>query len=346
MKESKAALRTKRLTPAWETRLPDCVVALEWSADGETLAAAAIDGTVSVIPKRGGAPKNFVAHAGLGALVWHADGQRLVTAGQDGAVRCWAADGRRNWEYQAGRAWLEKLAWSPLPVTAAGAAQKVLAVANGKQVALLAADGQLLANSEPLPSTLADLCWYPNGPLLLVAAYGGLSVLHGVSARRVRTYDWRGAMWNCRWSPDGRWVCGGSQEHAMHIWAADSGEHLHMPGYQAKIRALDWSGDGKWLATGNGPDVLLWNCAGQGPAGAAPLMFGAHSQSVTELRFRHHGELFAAGGKDGNLMLWDANGEPAPLAAFIGSAPITAARWSPNDKLLAVGDADGGVVVI
>ncbi|MDR2462661.1 MAG: hypothetical protein LBD30_02645 [Verrucomicrobiales bacterium] len=345
MNETKTAIRTKRLVPAWETRLNDCVVALEWSADGQRLAAAGVDGTGCVIPKSGGAPKNFLAHEGMGALAWHADGQRVVTAGQDGAVRCWDADGQRCWEYLAGRAWLEKMAWSPLPVNVSGAEQKILAVANGKIVTLLNADGQLVANSEALGSTLADLCWYPNGAMVLAAAYGGLVVVHGASGKRLRSYDWKGAMWNCRWSPDGRWVAGGSQENAVHLWDADSGAHLHMPRYQSKIRALDWSGNGKWLATGNGMDVLLWNCSGKGPAGTTPLMFGAHGQAVTEIKFRHHGDVFAAGGKDGNLMLWDANGEPEPLAVFTGSAAITAARWSPDDKLLALGAADGEVLV-
>ncbi|MDR1191518.1 MAG: hypothetical protein LBK60_07640 [Verrucomicrobiales bacterium] len=333
------ALHTKRLMPAWTTRLSDCVVALAWGADGQTLAAAAADGAVSIIPKQGGAPVTFTAHNGMGALAWHADGRRLVTAGHDGAVRCWGADGRRAWEYQAGRAWLEQLAWS---IADGGA---TLAVANGRRVTLLAADGTLLADSEPLAATLADLRWHPREPLVLTAAYGGLRVWHGASAKLLRTYDWKGALWQGRWSPDGRWVAGGGQEHAVHVWAADSGEHLHMPGYQAKIRALAWSGDGQWLATGNGPDVLLWDCAGAGPAGAAPLMFGAHAQPVTTLDFRHHGALFAAGGKDGALMLWDANGGPAPLAAYLGSAAITLARWSPDDKLLALGTADGDVLV-
>ena len=340
MTEEKQALRTKRLTPAWETRLSDCVVALEWAANGEVLAAATIDGKVSLIPKKGGDVLTFTAHApGMGALAWHPDKELLVSAGQDGFVRAWAANGEKVWEYKAGRAWIEKLAWSRQ------GQEKTLAVANGKQLTLLDSSGQLVANSEALGSTLADLCWYPNGEMVLAAAYGGLQVFHGASAKRLRSYEWKGAMWNCRWSPDGRWVAGGSQENAVHIWDANSGEHLHMPGYQAKIRALHWSHDSKWLATGNGMDVLLWDCAGKGPNGRAPQMFGAHSRNVTELRFRHQGTVFAAGGKDGNLMIWDANGEPEPLAAFIGEAEIGVVRWSPDDKLLAISTANGGVII-
>jgi WD40 repeat protein len=346
MNESKQALRTKRLTPAWETRLSDCVVALEWAANGELLAAATIDGKVSLVPKKGGEVLTVSAHAnGMGALAWHPDQDLLVSAGQDGFVRAWHANGEQVWEHQAGKSWIEKVAWSPQPVKVGDREEKVLAVASGKELLLLNAGGQLIAKSEAMNTTLADLCWYPNGALVLAAAYGGLQVFHGASAKRLRTYEWKGAMWNCRWSPDGRWVAGGSQENAVHIWDANSGEHLHMPGYQAKIRTLDWNHTGKWLATGNGMDVLLWDCSGKGPNGRAPQMFGAHGQNVTGIRFRHGGDVFAAGGKDGNLMIWDANGEPEPLAAFIGTAEIGPVCWSPDDKLVAIGTANGEVII-
>ena len=156
---------------------------------------------------------------------------------------------------------------------------------------------------------------------------------------------WKGALWNCRWSPDGRWVCGGSQENAVHVWDAASAEHLHMPGYQSKIRSLDWSSDSKWLATSNGIDVLLWDCSGAGPNGRQPLMFGVHSSAVTEIRFQHRGHLFAAGGKDGKLVLWSADGGEEPLAVYVGEDEVSVIRWAPDDKLVAIGTSTGEVLV-
>ena len=341
--ELEKTVKTKRLVPVGSTRLGDYVVSLEWSPDGTLLVAAAADGNVTCIPREvhGGEKRSFAAHpAGMGVLAWHPKETLLATGGQDGCVKAWnPAKNEPLWSYQSGRAWIERMAW------AAGVENPLLAVAQGKEVHLLDAKGALVSKSTALGSTVADLCWSPDGTKILAAVYGGLVVLDGRSAEKLKTMAWKGALWTCRWSPDGRWVCGGSQENAVHVWDAASAEHLHMPGYQSKIRSLDWSSDSKWLATSNGIDVLLWDCSGAGPNGRQPLMFGVHSSAVTEIRFQHRGHLFAAGGKDGKLVLWSADGGEEPLAVYVGEDEVSVIRWAPDDKLVAIGTSTGEVLV-
>ncbi|MDD5261942.1 MAG: hypothetical protein PHD76_08865 [Methylacidiphilales bacterium] len=348
MPDTQTSVHTKRLPPAWQTQLSDFIVSLEWSPDGAWLAAATADGQVSLIPRQPNAPvKAFSAHtAGMGALSWHPNGGPLATAGQDGMVRAWnPSEAGPIWSYQSGRAWIERLAWSPVSAGPENNNEPVLAFAQGKELHLLDARGEAVAKGEPLGSSIADLCWHPGDPIIVTAAYGGLCTWNGQTAEMLKAFEWKGAIWNCRWSPDGRWVCGGSQENAVHIWDAASGMHFHMPGYQSKIRSIDWSADGQWMATSNGIDVLLWDCSGAGPSGRQPAMFGLHSEPVTVIRFQHHGHLFAAGGKDGKLALWNGDGNEEPLAVYMGKEEISAVRWSPDDKLLAAGTASGDVFI-
>jgi len=220
-----------------------------------------------------------------------------------------------------------------------------LALACGKQLQILRADGTLAARGAALESTISDLCWYPLGPMVLTASYGGLQAWDAAQAEKCKIYEWKGALWNCAWSPDGRWIAAGSQENAMHVWDAGTGEHLHMPGYQGKIRAVDWSPDGRWLGTGNGSDVLLWDCSGKGPGGTRPLMYGVHSEAVSVIQFQKPGPVFAVAGRDGKIALWQSGGGEEPLAVYVGTEEVCALRWSPDGKLLAAGTSSGVVMV-
>ena len=343
---SKKAIQTKRLVPAWQKRLNDFVVSLEWSPDGNTLAAATASGEVSLIPRQTGQEiETLTAHpTGMGVLCWHPGKGFLTTAGQDGRVCAWQAGTKAPlWIYQAGRAWVENMVWSPPVPGETKDAQ--LALLSGKEIHILDSDGVLKSKSDPQAGTLLDLCWHHTERKILTSAYGKLDIWNGLTVKKIKSLEWKGALWNCCWSPDGRWVVGGSQENAVHVWNAQTAEHLHMPGYQAKIKALDWSSDSKWLATGNGIDVLLWDCSGKGPDGRQPWMVGVHSEPVTELKFQHGGYLLAAGGRDGKVVLWKAGGSEEPLAVYMGEDEVGALRWSPDDKLLAVGTAAGDVML-
>ena len=340
---SKPAIQTKRLVPAWQKRLGDFVVSMEWSPDGNILAAATAAGEVSLIPRQKG-PEivTYTAHAsGMGVLGWHPAGEFLASAGQDGCVSAWKSGTKEPlWTYQAGRAWIERMTWSSGKNTDAQ-----LAVLCGKEIHVLDGGGKLKAKSVAHSGTFLDVCWHSSEDKILTSAYGGLDIWSGATAGKIKSFEWKGALWNCRWSPDGRWVVAGSQENAVHVWDARTAEHLHMPGYQGKIRALAWSSDSKWLGTGNGIDVLLWDCSGAGPDGRQPLMVGVHSGPVTELKFQHGGHLFSAGGRDGKVVLWKAGGGEEPLAVYMGVDEVSVMRWSPDDKLLAVGTAAGDVLI-
>ena len=82
-----------RLDPRWRQALDDHVIALGWSPDGTTLAAASVAGPITLFDVSAGTVRHTLAGHGFGtaALAWHPDGKRLATAGQDGKVRLWDA---------------------------------------------------------------------------------------------------------------------------------------------------------------------------------------------------------------------------------------------------------------
>src|SRR5688572_27866815 len=100
----------------WRHVLDDHILAVGWSADGSTLAAASVAGSVTLFDVSSGAARHTLAGHGFGttALSWRPDGKRLATAGQDGKARLWdAAAGTELAVLDGGAAWVEHVAWGP-----------------------------------------------------------------------------------------------------------------------------------------------------------------------------------------------------------------------------------------
>ena len=120
-------------------------------------------------------------------------------------------------------------------------------------------------------------------------------------------------------------------------WSVVCGEH---------IRALAWSPDSEWLATGSGATVVVWNCSGKGPAGTKPLMLTTHRGALTAMQFQGKGSLLASGSATGEVFIWHLGYPDAPVARHNFTQAVSALAWSRNDQTLAVAGADGALSVI
>ena len=332
-----------QLRENWTATISDHVIDLAWSPDGRYIAAASVLGPVTIFEGH----RQAVIHAfkghefGTMSIAWHPDSKVLASAGQDGKIRLWdITSGEATHSLDGGAAWVEHLSWS-------GGEKPILASAAGRKLKLWNAVGDLVREYPDHQSTISGLQWKPRVTQLASIAYGGVTLWDPQHSEAIRRLEWRGSSLVIAWSPDGKHIATGDQDSTVHFWIMATGEDLQMSGYPTKVRELSWDATSRYLATGGGQEVTVWDCSGRGPAGTKPITLSGHQDFLSVVRFQHRGKLLASGGADGLVYVWQLRGRRSSLAVHEAdlAAGVTSLVWSPNDQYIAVGDESGGVSV-
>ena len=296
----------------------------------------------------------------------------LATGGQDGFVRFWdATTGRQTAEAKLGSAWVEHLAWvgrviPNAPSSADDAERRIkdnppyLFAAAGKKLVALRADGGVAHAFPDAPKTITALASKQVGrvvpdepsppaqpeasPCLAAAYFGGVCVWDAEKFTAYKELPYGNAIHALTWSPDGRWLVAGCQDNAVHLWVPAEDLELHMSGYETKLKELSFSRDSKWLATGGGKDVCVWDCAGAGPEGRAPLQL-PQTARTTAVAFQNRHGLLATGDAGGAFTLWGPTRKNPMVAEVKMPSAATKFAWRDDDALLAVGTEQGAVYV-
>ena len=320
-------------------QLDDYVVDLAWSPDGRQLALAGGEGKVALADVDG---KFTVATLGehlLGtlALAWQPHAKRFATAGQDGTVALWdAAEARQHKRWKPGVGATQALAWSPVG--------DVLATATGKSVTLWSAEGDKIHAFAPAASTAVALAFDRPGTDLGVALNGELAV-HRIEKSRheTRRYKWPAACLTVNFSGNGRFLASGMADGTLHFWNRSSGKDSQMRGYDGKVQLVAWSDNSKYLASCTGNEMVLWDFTGKGPEGSKPVVLSGHTERVDTFAWQSGGEHFVSGGRDWRLVLWRPGRAREPIDVQMADGEISAIRWSPDGKRVAVGEKQGRV---
>jgi WD40 repeat protein len=222
---------------------------------------------------------------------------------------------------------------------------RLLATAAGRKLKVWTKDGELVQEYPDHPNTIAAIAWKAGSDELVSACYGQLQFWTPDKLETLRTFSWKGSMVSLAWSPDGRYLCHGNQDATVHFWVVKTGKELQMWGYPTKVRELAWDRRSRYLATGGGSSITVWDCSGKGPANTKPTVLNFHRTPVTHFAFQHAGGILASGCDQGQLALWKPSKRKEPDAVAALPAPITGISWSPDDHLVAAAAEDGSVAV-
>jgi WD40 repeat protein len=304
-------------------------------------------GEEALLMARAGEHRRVAIHGGA-ILAVAADGERLVTGGDDGrVVETDAAGASTVLATDARHRWIDHVAVGP---------DRAVAWSAGKQAFVRTPKGARAAEGArkggerlfELPSTVGGLAFAPKGFRLAVAHYNGATLwFPNAAGAAPETLDWRGSHRLATFSPDGRFLITSMQEPTLHGWRLADRKDMRMQGYAARVRSLDWTADGKWLASGGATQLILWPFQGKdGPMGKTPQML-APSQAQLEVVACHPTQgVVAVGYADGLILLVRLPDGAEVLARKPGAAPVTGLCWRHDGKLLAFGTEDGEAGVV
>jgi WD40 repeat protein len=331
----------------WHAKLEDFNTSLAWSPEGDRLAAASVSGQVAIYDAAQGRPIHLFeqAHAdGCDALAWRPDGKALATAGRDGAWKLWdTTEGKILAEHEAGTMWAEHLAWSSKLIGERG---HLLALGAGSKVTLWTETGEPTGEAIKLTKTVTEMAWVLGGATLAVATSTKVSLRDPVNGNEERAFHSRDPILNMAFSPSGKWLMTGNQDCSVHVWNTDNGGEMHMRGFAAKVRQLAWHRGSRWLATGGGHSIAVWDCSGRGPEGRTPLLLEWHPDHVSALHYQPEGDWLASGARDGSLAIWSPTQRQNQISRAKIASGVTRVAWSPDGKLLAAIGEGGEVQVL
>jgi WD40 repeat protein len=289
-----------------------------------------------IFVSRAGDARRVPVHGGA-ILSSAADVHRIVTGGDDGKVVATDGEGESTTiATDAKQRWIDHVAIGPAGAVAWSAGREAFARA-----------GKGSERKLEVPSTVGGLAFAPKGLRLGIAHYNGVTLWFANAQSEPERLQWKGSHLGAAVSPDGRFVITSMQEPMLHGWRLADRKDMRMSGYGARIRSLDWSVGGKWLATSGSTQLILWPFQGKdGPMGKTPRILAPTEVQVEVVACHPKQDVVAVGYADGLVLLVRIEDGAEVLARKGTGAPISALAWSATGTALAVGAEDGEAGVI
>lgn len=123
-------------------------------------------------------------------------------------------------------------------------------------------------------------------------------------------------------------------------YGPDVGAYLPSPA--GDVESVAFSPDGRTLASGSGPNIILWDVRTHQAVGT-PLT--GHTGNVDTLAFSPDGRILASGSKDHSIILWDVNTHQKLGQSLAGHTDfVRSVAFSPDGKFIVSGGQDGKII--
>ena len=269
-----------------------------FSPSGDVLAAASLDGTVSLWRMDGVLLNKYHLHkAPVYAVVFSPDGRQIASSSADGTIAVFDRKGKVRFRISSHTNKVKTIDWSPDGRYLASGDDGTLVKIHD------ARNGRFLMDLKKQKQPVNAVAFSPNSKELYVAERGThLVVYRTVSWKYARSFQvHKSAVWDVAVSRDGKYLATGSKDKSVRVWTPEGKQVRAIEDLPAEVWTLYFSPDSSRVVCGlrDGQVALL-----DLKSGKAHTVFRSHKTGIPAIAWSPSGALICTGSKDGTLRLW------------------------------------------
>ncbi|AOX20457.1 WD40 repeat domain-containing protein [Kozakia baliensis] len=325
-----------------ERRIEAPISAVACARDGQTFAIGTVEGEIYLIPmavlRQPEAWQRVEAHDGaVLCLAPDAGSSGFVSGGEDNRLVRTSANGETT-ELHRGRRWVECVATTTSHI----------AFSAGKDMELRDASGEKTLKTLEHPSTVTGIVFDVKGKRIAASHYNGASMWF-VQAKvdSVRGLAWKGSHTGIAIHPGGEALVTTMQENDLHGWRLSDGHNMRMSGYPKQVASLDFTRNGRWLATSGADAIVMWPFFGGGPMCKPPAELARLPGVFCSFVKAHpKQDVIAAGFEDGTVLLAETSSERVLPMCMGGRGRVTGVAFTPQGGAMVFGTEDGVIAAL
>jgi WD40 repeat protein len=274
---------------------------VNFSPDRKLIASAGEDNTVRLWNQDGRLFKTLIGHTKpVSEITFSKNGKFFASMGEDNTIHLWSQDGNLIKRLPGHSKQVDYIEFSKNE-------EFVASIGDDNLVKLWRTDGTLIKTLTGHADAVWSICFSPDGQIMASIS----TSLTGSTIKIWRSQDGTllGSIpsYNARqifFSPDGNSILASGYGMAQ-IWSLDGTLLLTLEGHNDIINDVDFSSDGRILATGSADNTIrLVQLDSPGS-----LVLRGHKAGVTSVRFSPDGKMLVSASSDGAVKLWSLDGK-------------------------------------